>query len=217
MVQVTRDFRCRFRASVESLPSAFRSGDVRTAVGSMSSCRLDSGVTLIEVLIAGLVVSLAAIGTALMLSSALGFIDAQADDRVALYLAQQKLEHLRAQGFFILTVGTGLTTRCVPITAFPVANPPNDGPNEPCYVENPPDQPPYVYSTNLSGGVFTYSLVRTFPDYTRTTVVECVDAANFENVITCPATPTAKRITVTVEAPSIKARPVVMQTVLTLH
>ncbi len=65
-----------------------------------------SGITLIEVLIASAVVGIAAIGLALMFAHGQAFIAGEGDNRVAVYLAQQKIELSRAQGFPTLTVGT---------------------------------------------------------------------------------------------------------------
>jgi hypothetical protein len=59
------------------------------------------------VLMAGIVVGIAIVGVALMFSSARSFIVAQGDDRVALYLAQEKLEQLRALGFSAIPTGPG--------------------------------------------------------------------------------------------------------------
>ena len=48
---------------------------------------------------ASVVLGVAVVGVALMLSSARSMVVAQGDDRVAFYLAQEKLENLQAQGF----------------------------------------------------------------------------------------------------------------------
>ena len=63
------------------------------------------GIALLEVLIAGAILAIAVIGLALMFSWGQTFVVAQGDDRVALYLAQQKIEALRASGFNLLQVG----------------------------------------------------------------------------------------------------------------
>jgi hypothetical protein len=57
------------------------------------------GLALLEVLIAGIVLGVAAIGVALLLNWGRTFIVAQGDDRVALYLAAQVLEQQIALGF----------------------------------------------------------------------------------------------------------------------
>jgi hypothetical protein len=64
-------------------------------------------VSILEVLIAGVVLGIAAIGIALMFSWGQTFVIAQGDDRVALYLAQQRIESLRASGFSFLVANLG--------------------------------------------------------------------------------------------------------------
>lgn len=81
----------------------------------------ETGVTLLELLIAGAVLSIAIVGVALMFSWGQTFVVGQGDDRIALYLAQQKIESLREQGFNDLQVGDEtLTSGC---------------PASPCYSE----------------------------------------------------------------------------------
>jgi len=88
----------------------------------MRGARGDQGVALLEVLIAGVILSMAVVGLALMFSWGQTFVVAQGDDRVALYLAQQKIETLRAPGFGSLQVGDGTLVSGCPNT-------------EPCYQE----------------------------------------------------------------------------------
>jgi len=59
----------------------------------------EHGLALMEVVMASVVLGVAVVGVALMLSSARSMVVAQGDDRVAFYLAQEKLENLQAQGF----------------------------------------------------------------------------------------------------------------------
>ena len=81
------------------------------------------GVAIIEVLIAGVVLAIAVVGLALLFMSGQTFVVAEGDERVAIYLAQQKIERLRAGGYTSLQVGDStLTTGC---------------PAEPCYDEDP--------------------------------------------------------------------------------
>jgi hypothetical protein len=56
---------------------------------------------------ASLVFGIAIVGVALMLSSARSFAVAQGDERVAFYLAQEKLEQLRASGFAAIPLNSG--------------------------------------------------------------------------------------------------------------
>jgi len=69
---------------------------------------------------AALVVGIAAVGVALMLSTGSTWVVAQGDDRVALALAQQKIEHLRS-----------LTFNCIPVA----------GPGSPGQVQGPTGAP----------------------------------------------------------------------------
>jgi len=68
---------------------------------------------LLEVLIGSLVVGIAVIGLALMLSSAHAFIVAQGDNRVALHLAQQRIEEQ-------IYCGASTAAPCAQPTAGPV-------------------------------------------------------------------------------------------------
>lgn len=58
-----------------------------------------SGITLIEVLICSLVVGIGAVALALMFANGQTVIAGEGDNRVAVYLAQQKIELCRAAGF----------------------------------------------------------------------------------------------------------------------
>lgn len=64
------------------------------------------GVAIIEVLIAGVVLAIAIIGLALMFSSGETYVVAEGDERVAIYLAQQKIEELRSKGWGSVPIGT---------------------------------------------------------------------------------------------------------------
>lgn len=78
-----------------------QAGDERTDHG-------EAGVALLEVLITAVVVGIAAVGIALMFSFGSTWVVAKGDDRVALSLAQQKIEQLKAIPF-----------QCVPVPPFP--------------------------------------------------------------------------------------------------
>lgn len=72
----------------------------------------DRGFTLIEVLISALIVGIAAVGLALMYSTGNTWMVAMGDDRIALGLAEQKIEQLRARGFANVPVGSPATRPC---------------------------------------------------------------------------------------------------------
>lgn len=64
------------------------------------------GVALLEVLIAGVILAITIIGLASMFSSGQSFVVAQGDERVALYLGQQKIEELTVAEFSTVAVDT---------------------------------------------------------------------------------------------------------------
>jgi len=66
---------------------------------ALCALRDQRGVALLEVLIAGVVLGIAIIGLAILFSWGQAFVVAQGDNRVALHLAQQKIEQLRALGY----------------------------------------------------------------------------------------------------------------------
>src|SRR2546426_3889776 len=78
---------------------------VRAALGD------ERGIALLEVLTAGVVLSIAMIGLALMFSLGASFVTAEGGERIALYLAQQRMEELRAIG---LARATAETEREIP-------------------------------------------------------------------------------------------------------
>ncbi len=59
----------------------------------------ETGVIMLEVLTAGVILAIAVIGLAVMFSWGQAFVVAQGDDRLALNLAQQRIESLRASGY----------------------------------------------------------------------------------------------------------------------
>lgn len=77
-----------------------------------------AGFSLIEVLIASLIVGLAAVGVALMVATGQAFVHAEGDNRVMVFLAQQRVEQLRARGYAALEV-TDITTAEPAATAAP--------------------------------------------------------------------------------------------------
>jgi type II secretory pathway pseudopilin PulG len=68
---------------------------------------------LLEVIIGSVLVALAAVGVALMFSSGQASIHADADNRIALFLANQRIEAIRAQGYTgtLAALGTVVETR----------------------------------------------------------------------------------------------------------
>ena len=155
------------------------------------------GIALLEVLIAGAILSIAAIGLSLMLSSGQSLVMADGDERVGLYLSQQKIEQLR-----------GLGLRCIPVgpSADAVGPEPGCGSSSQDYNETPAELGPQL---NFPPGVPAH--------HRRLTVVECVDPQTFAPTAPCPDPITAKRVTVTVEPLMHQADPIVVSSVLTLR
>lgn len=57
------------------------------------------GLGLVEVVVASVIVGIAGVGVALMFSSGQAYISAEGDNRVMLFLAQQRVEQIRALGY----------------------------------------------------------------------------------------------------------------------
>ena len=76
---------------------------------ALCALRDQRGLALVEVLTAGVILAIAVIGLAVMFSWGQAFVVAQGDDRVALYLAQQRIESLRASGY---TAVEALNSNC---------------------------------------------------------------------------------------------------------
>ena len=86
---------------------AARSGDLRSRL-SLGDSR---GIALLEVLVTGVILTIATIGLALLFSFGASSVAAEGGERIALYLAQQRMEELRAIG---LARATTETERDVP-------------------------------------------------------------------------------------------------------
>ena len=142
------------------------------------------GASLLEVLICSAVVALGALGVALMFGTGQALITGEGDNRVAVYLAQQRIEWSRAQGFTGALNAPGTTAE----TLNEALDPPS-GPSDTVY-------------------------------WTRTTVIECVDANDYSSPADCAATPAPpKRVAVTVQSTPAnqvnpRARAVTLRTVL---
>ena len=167
------------------------------------------GVTLLEVLITALVLGLAAVGLALMYSMGNTFVVAKGDNRVALGLAQQKIEQVKA-------LALPGTIDCIPLGGPGALNTPQAPPGS-CTLTAPPVQP-RTYNESpvpLTGGGTGR--------YTRLTCVQYVGNTNFDinpftGMGTCTpgATSNALRITVIVTTPNQQeSDPVIVQTWVT--
>ena len=86
------------------------------AIGGRRLLGGEAGLSIVEVLVAAFIVGIAGVGVALMFGTGQAYIQAEGDNRVATFLAQQKIEQLRAQGYTGLAV-TDATTTVPPATA----------------------------------------------------------------------------------------------------
>lgn len=87
----------------------------------------EDGMTLIEVLVATLVVGIAILGVAMMFSTGQSLVVVHGDERVAIFLAQQRIEQIRASGFgsAVATPNpTNATDPAIVVTEDPVPNHP---------------------------------------------------------------------------------------------
>jgi type II secretory pathway pseudopilin PulG len=78
----------------------------------------EAGIAILEVLVAGVLLSIALVGIALMFSLGRTFVLGQGDQRVALYLAEQQLETLRTRGHDNIQAGS-TTEAAGTIAGFP--------------------------------------------------------------------------------------------------
>lgn len=65
----------------------------------LGSFRGQAGFSLLEVVVSALVVAIGVLGLSMMYSTGQAFVQAQGSNRVALQLAQQRIEQIRAGGF----------------------------------------------------------------------------------------------------------------------
>jgi Tfp pilus assembly protein PilX len=147
------------------------------------------GLALAEVLIAGLIIGIVVIGLSLMASWSQVLVAAQGDNRVALFLAEQKLEKMRVWGFDGAQVcGPGCSS----------SPPCPDG--EPCYNET-------IAAGSVAGA--------TLQGFTRKTCVDYVGNPPYPDTCdpTAPSTGT-KRVQVEVKPTMVQADRVTIETVL---
>jgi len=69
----------------------------------ISQVTKQTGISLVEILVAGLVIGAAIVGVSLMYGTGSSWVAAMGDDRVATGLAQQMIEQLRTQGWPCVT------------------------------------------------------------------------------------------------------------------
>ncbi len=158
----------------------------------------EQGAALLEVLIAGVFLGLAVVGIALMFSEGQSYVVAEGDDRVAIALAQEKLEAVRALGFSCIPIG-GPGTAGVPMPALPN-----------CPGFSPIPDTPAVRAAR------TYNEAPLGRYASRTVIVQC---ANPDTMVAqaCPSPVDATKITVDITPTMTKAKPLRVEAFVALH
>ncbi len=148
---------------------------------------------LLEVLIAGVILAIAVVGIALMFSEGQSFVVAEGDDRVAIALAQEKLEAVRALGFSCIPIG-GPGSAGVPMTV----------------LSGCPD-------TTETQAARTYNEAPIGRYASRTVVVECADPNTLLAQLNCSSPVNARKITVEVTPQMAKAKALRVEAFVAVH
>jgi Tfp pilus assembly protein PilV len=156
--------------------------------------RDEAGVTIVEIMVSAFIVGISAVGVALMFSTGQAYVQAEGDNRVSLFLGQQKLEQLRVRGYAALAV-TDTSAAEPPATA--------------------------TETLDLTAGLGTPlppCSASSLACYTRTWSVAGVNQDNYTTREACPGSvcPGAKRIRVTVQTSPVdpKATDITLESVL---
>ena len=155
----------------------------------------ERGLAILEVMIAGVILVIAIVGLALMFGEGQSYVVAEGDDRVAIALAQEKLEAVRALGFGCIPVG---------------------GPGTPGFIQprvsiSCPDD------TNAQAAAArTYNEAPLGRYTSRTVVVECADAS-MAVVSPCVSPIVGRKITVEITPQMAKAKPLRVEAFVALH
>lgn len=176
-----------------------------------------AGFTIVELLVSGLVLSIAIIGVAMMFGQVQIYLAAEVDDRIGIGLVRQKIEALRGLGFDCIPVGNGNEPRAdepLPLGSSSCQDLPGTQAAR-IYNEDETDRPPGDPDSTL--GFYAR----------RVTTVTCVDQEGFPSgeeepldeipfANECPA-PVAKRIIVELTPRTDTARAIRVETLLTRH
>jgi type II secretory pathway pseudopilin PulG len=180
----------------------------------------EAGFTLVELLVAGLILSMAMIGIALMFGQAQTYLSAEVDDRIGVGLAQQKIEALRGLGFDCIPVGDGGDPDApgphAPLTLGPgtLTNPACADATSQAARKYNEDEADHAAADDPEHQLFKTGYAGYMRRFTR---VECVDPTTFQPPCNDPALPLAKKITVEVTPRSEVARAIRVETALTAH
>ena len=167
---------------------------------------------ILEILMASIVLAVAIVGIALMFSEGQSYAVADGDDRVALALAQHKLEDVRSLGFFCIPapVASSASDAIVALDATLNAGCPDTTATQDIRRFNEP-----ASRIALSFGTTPATPTASIRYTSRVTTITCVDAVTF----TSPGSgcDNAKLIRVEVTPIMGKARGVRVETVMTAH
>jgi Tfp pilus assembly protein PilV len=156
------------------------------------------GSALLEILIGAFFLAIAAVGIAFMFSEGQSYAVASGDDRVALALAQEKIEHLRSLGFSCIPVPTSLPAANTVVACDPSTT------CDPKCQDNSDTQAARTYNEAPLGRYAS-----------RVTQVRCADPTDLTPAATgCTS---ARIITVDITPNMHQARGVRVETVVTLH
>lgn len=156
------------------------------------------GIALLEVLMGGLILSIALVGLATLFSEGHMYVHATGSDRIVVGYLQQKLETVRALGF-----------RCIPVAdgASSAVNSP-EALGAGC-LDTAETQRARWYREQPNDGGHVVE---------RVTTVTCVDPnADWQAPLPCPAEPLGKLVRVTVTPRLAKARAIRAETLVARH
>jgi type II secretory pathway pseudopilin PulG len=182
------------------LMASTRSAVVDHQLRTGSLCAVSqSGFVLLEVLIGGVVLSIAILGIALMLSEGQSYVVADGDDRVALALARQKIEAVKNLGFGCIPLAATAGSPGVPQAA--LTGCPDTGETQSARTYN---------ETALAA---PYAARYT----SRITLVLCADPSTLLPQDPCPSHPVGKLIRVELTPQMAQARAIRVETTTTVH
>jgi type II secretory pathway pseudopilin PulG len=174
------------------------------------SLRGQQGFAILEILMGGVVLAIAVLALAIMFSEGQSFAVADGDDRVALALAQEKVEHVKSLGFNCIpapagpgTVNPGAANTAMPLTIV--------GSYDISSCAKLPTDPNFADFQ----AALTFNETPLGRYVSRQTQVFCADAVTLAPSVTGCAT--AKFIRVQVTPTMAKGRGARVDTVMTLH
>jgi hypothetical protein len=168
---------------------------------------------------AGLILSAAIVGIAVMFGQGQTYLAAEVDDRIGVGLAQQKIEALRRLGFDCIPVGGPGALH----TAMALGT---STTSDPSCADTASSRAARTYNEDTADHPAGDPEYRAFTYYDkRTTTVDCIayrvpdesDPSSFSVQSPCPSVPMAKRIAVEVTPRSDAARAIRVESVVGAH